>query len=458
MSLKPRLFGTDGVRGVAGEYPLDRAAVVKLGGALGVVLARDALSRRPEVVLGADTRESGPWIARALATGLREAGAEAVYTGVITTPGLAFLTRHHGFAAGVMVSASHNPFQDNGIKVLSTAGLKLAEPVELAIEQAIEEFREIPPHDEELETQPSLIDEYLDFLASLARADGWPSGIRIVADCANGSASHLAPVLFERLGVKARLINARPDGRNINLASGSLHPETMAADTRSYGAGLGIAVDGDADRSIFAAPSGRVLDGDHVLFAMAPYLEAHSLLKGRAVVGTVMTNLGLEISLGARGISLRRTPVGDRFVLEEMLRSGINLGGEPSGHIIFSDVSTAGDGFVTLIEMLRLIAVTGRTADDLVRDYTPFPQLIRNVAVEEKPPLESVPEVAAALARCKNDLQGKGRVVLRYSGTEPLARVMVEGERPDAVEQHAAEIAAAIEKTLGHHARFPEVR
>lgn len=452
MPLEPQLFGTDGVRGLAGEYPLDRPTVVKLGGALGVLLARDAASRRPEVLLGADTRESGWWIARALATGMREAGAEAVYTGVITTPGLAFLTRHHGFAAGVMVSASHNPFQDNGIKVLSTAGLKLAEPVEVEIEKAIEDFREVPPEDQELRARPGLIDEYLDFLISLARADGWPSGIRIVADCANGSASHLAPALFERLGVKARLINARPDGRNINLASGSLHPEAMAGETRSAGAGLGIAVDGDADRSIFAAPSGRVLDGDHVLFTMAPYLEARSLLKGKAVVGTVMTNLGLELALGERGISLKRTAVGDRFVLEEMLRSGINLGGEPSGHIIFSDVSTAGDGFVTLIEMLRLIAATGKTADDLVRNYTPFPQLIRNVVVQEKPPLESVPEVAAALARCENDLQGRGRVVLRYSGTEPLARVMVEGEQPAAVEQHAAEIAAAIEKTLGNHA------
>lgn len=450
MSLKPRLFGTDGIRGVAGEYPLDRPTIVKLGRALGVVLARDVASRRPEVLVGIDTRESGRWIARVLAAGLRIAGAESIYAGVITTPGLAFLTRHHGFAAGVMVSASHNPFQDNGIKVLSAAGIKLEERVELAIERTISRLQEVPTGDSELKAAPGLVDEYLDFLASLALSDGWQTGFRLVADCANGSASHLAGKLFDRLGIEASLINASPDGRNINLNSGSLHPEAMARDTRSAGATLGVAFDGDADRSIFAATDGRVLDGDHVLFAAAPYLDGMAMLKGRAVVGTVMTNFGLELALRDRGIGLKRTAVGDRFVLEEMLRSGVNLGGEPSGHVIFSDISPAGDGFVTLIEMLRLIAASGASAADLVRNYTPFPQLIRNVTVRAKPPLESVPEVAAALARCQDDLEGRGRVVLRYSGTEPLARVMVEGERPEPVERHVTAIAAAIEKTLGN--------
>lgn len=447
MTEKRELFGTDGVRGVAGEYPLDRETIAKLGTALGTVLAAEARSRRPEVLLGMDTRESSPWIARALAAGLAASGAEVVGAGVITTPGVAFLTRHHGFAAGVMISASHNPFQDNGIKVFSGAGSKLPEAVELEIEREIKDNHLPQVGEGEIKIEPGLLDEYLDFLASLAPSVS--RKIRLVADCANGSASAIAPKFFERLGIEARILNAGPDGRNINLQCGSLHPECMAAETRAAGVDLGVAFDGDADRAIFAAPSGRVLDGDHVLYGCAPFLQERGQLRGAAVVGTLMTNLGLELSLSQRGIGLKRTAVGDKYVLEEMLRSGINLGGEPSGHIIFSDASLAGDGFVTLLQMLRVLSATEKSVDESMRGYEPFPQLIRNVRVAEKPPLESVPEVASALARCADDLQGRGRVVLRYSGTEPLARVMVEGERAAAVEHHAAEIAAAIERTLG---------
>ncbi|MGH9404056.1 MAG: phosphoglucosamine mutase [Terriglobia bacterium] len=447
MSEKPQLFGTDGVRGVAGRHPLDRETVAKLGMALGVVLASEARSRRPEVLLGRDTRESSPWIARALAAGLRASGAEVAGAGVITTPGVAFLTRHHGFAAGVMVSASHNPYQDNGIKVFSGAGAKLPEAVEIEIEGVLKNIAPSSFGDKEIETTSSLLSEYLDFLASLAPPES--QRFRLVIDCANGSASSIAPEFLKRLGIEARVLSADPDGRNINFNCGSLHPGKMAAETQSSGADLGVAFDGDADRAIFASRSGRVLDGDHVLYGCAPFMKQQGQLKGDAVVGTLMTNLGLELSLRERGIDLKRTAVGDKYVLEEMLRSGINLGGEPSGHIIFSEVSMAGDGFVTLLQMLSLLSVTGQPADELMRGYEPFPQLIRNVRVTGKPPLESVPEVASALARCADDLQGRGRVVLRYSGTEPLARVMVEGERAAAVEHHAAEIAAAIERTLG---------
>jgi phosphoglucosamine mutase len=452
MSEKPHLFGTDGVRGVAGRYPLDRETVVKLGGALGVVLASDAWSRRPEVLLGQDTRASSPWIARALAAGLRAAGAEVAYAGVMTTPGVAFLTRHHGFAAGVMVSASHNPYQDNGIKVFSGEGTKLPEPEEVEIERALKSFPAAASVEAELDFTPGLREEYLSFLESLAPSGNHISSLRLVVDCAHGSASAVAPGFFGRLGIEARILNASPDGRNINLHNGSLHPAAMAAETHSSGADLGVAFDGDADRVTFAAQSGRILDGDHVLYASAPFMKERSQLKGGAVVGTLMTNLGLEISLHAHGIGLRRTAVGDKFVLEEMLRSGINLGGEPSGHIIFSDVSTAGDGFVTVLQMLRLLSVTGEAADELMRDYRPFPQVIRNVRVKRKPPLESVPEVASAVARCQDDLENRGRVVLRYSGTEPLARVMVEGEPASAVEHHATDIAAAIEGSIGERA------
>lgn len=447
MAEKPELFGTDGVRGIAGKYPLDRETIGKLGMALGIVLASEARSRRPEVLLGQDTRESSPWIARALAAGLRASGAEVAGVGVITTPGVAFITRHHGFAAGIMISASHNPFQDNGIKVFSGAGAKLPEAVEIEIEDVLKNIAASNLGDEEIKTEPSLLSEYLDFLESLAPPNH--QKLRLVADCANGSASALAPQFFKRLGIEARVLNASPDGRNINLNCGSLHPEQMAAETRSAGADLGVAFDGDADRAIFASSSGRVLDGDYVLYGCAPFLEGRGELRGAAVVGTLMTNLGLELALSERDIGLKRTAVGDKYVLEEMLRSGINLGGEPSGHIIFSDASLAGDGFITLIQMLRLLSATGSPVEELMRGYEPFPQLIRNVRVAEKPPLESVPEVASALARCEDDMQGRGRVVLRYSGTEPLARVMVEGERAAAVEHHAAEIAAAIERTLG---------
>lgn len=446
MSKRLKLFGTDGVRGVAGDFPLDRETVAKLGMAIGRVLASD--HRASEILLGQDTRESGSWIAQALAGGLRTAGARVLSAGVITTPGVAYLTRRHSFAAGVIISASHNPFGDNGIKVLSSTGTKLPESVEMEIENALGRLgAPAPVGGAEIETRNDLLAEYVDFLASLAPP--MPKKIRMVVDCANGSACAIAPQFFERLGIEARLRSASPDGRNINLNCGSLHPERMAEETRVSGADLGVAFDGDADRAIFAAPSGRVLDGDHVLYGCAPFLHGRGELAGSAVVGTLMTNLGLELALAERGIALKRTAVGDKYVLEEMLRSGINLGGEPSGHIIFSDASLAGDGFITLLQLVRLLFSSKKPADDLMRGFRPFPQLIRNVPVASKPPLESIPEVAAALSRCREDMRDRGRVVLRYSGTERLARVMVEGERASAVEHHASEIAAAIERTLG---------
>ncbi|HEX5483974.1 MAG TPA: phosphoglucosamine mutase [Terriglobia bacterium] len=449
MLRKPQLFGTDGVRGVAGRFPLDSETVGKLGRALGLILMRENSSSRPEVLLGEDTRESSPWIALRLAGGLRASGVDVAHAGVITTPGAAFLTRHHGFAAGVMISASHNPFGDNGIKVLSSAGTKLPESLELEIEETLENLPDSEISEPDLKSSPALLDEYLKFLESLVPASNHLSRFRFVVDCANGASSAVAPEFLRRLGVQTRILNAEPDGRNINRECGSLYPRQMAAETQSFQADLGVAFDGDADRAIFATRAARVLDGDYVIFAMAPFLQSQNALKGGAVVGTLMTNLGLELALKKRAIGVKRTPVGDKFVLEEMLRSGINLGGEPSGHIIFSDVSIAGDGMVTFLEMLRLLSETGASADELMKGYRPFPQLIRNVRVKEKPALESVPEVAEALAHCRAELGDQGRVVLRYSGTEPLARVMVEGEDAATVEHHTAEIATAIERTIG---------
>ncbi|MGH9431532.1 MAG: phosphoglucosamine mutase [Terriglobia bacterium] len=453
MQEKPKLFGTDGVRGVAGHYPLDRETVSRLGWALATYLARQNQSSPLRVVLGEDTRESSAGIAQSLGSGLATGGAQAVHVGVITTPGIAFLTRHHPFSAGVMISASHNPYEDNGIKVLASEGVKLPEAAELEIEDhlarapsKIGAWKEESP-----ETARHLVDDYLDFLQSLAPGRAQLSPLRMVMDLANGAACRVAPAILRRLGIEVRILNDQPNGRNINMNCGSLYPEAMARETRAFHASLGVAFDGDADRAIFAGPTGRIYDGDYVLFAMAPFLKAQQSLQGDAVVGTLMTNLGLEIALRAQGIGLRRTPVGDKFVLEEMQRSGINLGGEPSGHIIFSDLSLAGDGLITMIEVLRMLAETGRNLDELAGGLRQFPQVIRNVRVRQKPPLESLPGVSVALEACRSDFEDRGRVILRYSGTEPVARIMVEGDDADRVNHHAAQIAGAIEAEVGAH-------
>jgi phosphoglucosamine mutase len=451
MGNKPELFGTDGVRGVAGHYPLDRETVWKLGSAIGRVLRKEFSTRPLRVVLGEDTRESSAGISRALAAGLRSTGLEVTYAGVITTPGVAFLTRHQGFAAGAVVSASHNPYEDNGIKILSSSGLKLSESVELEIEQALNSAAppDAPASEPPLAPSPELLNDYVDYLLRLVAGSARLSRLRLVVDCAHGASSRVVPEILGRLGIEARILNAAPDGRNINLECGSLHPEIMARETKAAGADLGVAFDGDADRAIFATRQGRIADGDHVLYACAHHLHERGQLKGPGVVGTLMTNLGLELALARRGISLKRTAVGDKYVLEEMLRSGINLGGEPSGHIIFSDISLAGDGLITLLRILRLLDETGASLEDLVRELKQFPQIIRNVRVREKPPLESIPAVAGAVADCQREFGERGRVVVRYSGTEKVARVMVEAEEAEAVERHAARIASAIESNLG---------
>jgi phosphoglucosamine mutase len=293
------------------------------------------------------------------------------------------------------------------------------------------------------------VEEYVDHLVSLIPAGLDFSRYRLVVDFAHGAACRVAPLLLARLGIKPHALNAEPNGRNINLHCGSLHPEMMVETTRTLGVDLGVAFDGDADRAVFATREGRLADGDHVLYALAPFLARHGNLKGGAVVGTLMTNLALELALGRESIGLKRTAVGDKYVLEEMLRAGISLGGEPSGHIIFADLSLAGDGMITLLEVLRLLAETKKSFGELLRGYQPFPQLIRNVRVRGKPPLESIPSVAQAITECCTELGERGRVVVRYSGTEPLARVMVEGAEARAVEDHTARIAAAIEAALG---------
>jgi phosphoglucosamine mutase len=451
MTDRPQLFGTDGVRGVAGEPPLDPATIWKLGSAIAAVLGTEPAPRARCAVLGEDTRESSGWISRTLAGGLRASGMAVTYAGVITTPGVAFLTRHHGFAAGIVVSASHNPFEDNGIKVLDSTGMKLAESVEVAIERALAETDAVPAPGSESPLEPArnLHEDYLDFLVGLAGEQSCLTGLRVVADCANGAAWRVAAEVLDRLGVTAHVLNAAPNGRNVNLGCGSLHPEHMTERTKSLAADLGVAFDGDADRAIFSTSAGRIIDGDHVLYACSRRFDEQGKLRGRSVVGTLMTNLGLEVALARHGIGLKRTAVGDRYVLEEMMRSGISLGGEPSGHIIYADISRAGDGLITMLQMLRLLAETGQSLESLMEGLRPFPQLIRNVRVREKPPFESIPNVAEAIAASRREFGERGRVVVRYSGTEKLARVMVEAEDAAAVERHAGRIAESIAAAIG---------
>lgn len=451
MAPNPKLFGTDGMRGVAGHYPLDSTTVRKVGKVLGGLLKKLDGAGRPRVLLGEDTRESSCGISQDLAAGLKASGGDVTYAGVITTPGVAFLTRQLGFTAGIMVSASHNPYHDNGIKIFASSGLKLSEAQEIEIEAELERqqsYEELIPA-QPLVAEPALLDQYVRYLQTMQ-----PKGLPLpkgplVVDCAHGAASRVVPGLLKSLGIEARILNVSPNGRNINHLCGSLFPQSMAQETRSSGAHMGVAFDGDADRAIFATADGRIADGDHTLYAVAPFFERNHRLKGHTVVGTQMTNLGLEIALERFGIGVKRTAVGDKYVLEEILGSGYNLGGEPSGHIIFADLSLAGDGIITLLQVLRLVAETGTSFTELVSGLKQFPQLIRNVPVLEKRPFDSLPEVMRVIDTCRNEIGQRGRVVVRYSGTERLARVMVEAEDADTVERQTTRIASAIELAIG---------
>jgi phosphoglucosamine mutase len=443
-----KLFGTDGVRGVAGRPPLDPATIAALGMALAEALAGDGLADKP-VLIGMDTRESGPWIAAQVAAGLFARGIQSRFAGVITTPGVAYLARTGGFAAGVMISASHNPFEDNGIKVFAATGYKLPDDEEQAIENTI--FQLLPEiEDAKASTALSVdfdIRPYLDFL--LSTLGTLLGGMRIVLDCGNGGASALAPELFREAGANVAAINAEPNGRNINLESGALHIEGLRQKVLETGADAGIAFDGDADRAIMVAGSGRVVDGDATLLIAARRMQADGHLKGNMVVSTVMSNLGLEKALERLGISMDRTPVGDKYVLEEMLRRDAALGGEQSGHVIFREYATTGDGMLTALKILETSARESRTLDELTADFTVFPQKLVNVRVGRRKPLDELPRVAAEIKCCEEELNGSGRVVVRFSGTEPLARVMVEAAERDQVERWTERIADAIRGELG---------
>jgi phosphoglucosamine mutase len=442
-----QLFGTDGIRGVAGEYPLDPATVFAFGLALGQRAAAEQAS--PEILIGADTRESGPWIAELVAGGLEQAGARVRYAGVITTPGVAYLTRTGPFLAGVMISASHNPYQDNGLKVFAHNGFKLPDGEEHLVEQEILRLRDdgVTPKPARLAAEGEWERRYLDFLASLAT--GRMDGVKLAMDCGNGASYRLGPELFRRLGAEVITLSAEPNGRNINLRCGTLHVEGLREAVLAAGADLGVAFDGDADRAIFVARSGKVMDGDAVLLVLARAMKAAGHLTEDTLVSTVMSNLGLEKALEGSGIRMVRMPVGDKYVLEEMVRLGASLGGEQSGHVILREYATTGDGMLTALRVIETSLRAGAGLDELTADLRVYPQKLVNVRVREKKGLTELPAVAREIEHVETAFAGTGRVLVRFSGTEPLARVMVEGQDAQQVEIFSARIADAIRRTMG---------
>ena len=452
-----QLFGTDGIRGVAGEFPLTKQSTYLIGRALGHDLLRN--KPRAQAVIGQDTRESSRWIADRVAEGLAAVGVDVHSAGVITTPGVAYLARSRQMAAGVVISASHNPWTDNGIKVFSGDGFKLTDERELAIEKEIFALLQNPASADDTALKvprPSLPGEaelrhsYIKELAGSVKCD--LSKLRVLVDCANGAAAAEAPELFRTLAIQATFIHVTPDGKNINEHCGALHPETLGkqvAEARGR-FDLGVTFDGDADRALFCDAQGRVVNGDAVLLATARDMHAGATLKGDTVVSTTMSNMGLEIALRNSGIRMLRANVGDKYVLEEMLKTGATLGGEQSGHIIFRDGdSTTGDGLLTALRLMDIIIRSKKPLAELVADLKVFPQKIQNVRVREKVPFAQVPTVQDAIHSAERELDGKGRVVVRYSGTEALARVMVEAESEAKMQSITASIAGEIQKALG---------
>jgi phosphoglucosamine mutase len=456
MSEIRQLFGTDGIRGVAGEFPLTQDSVYWIGQALGHDLLRGNAKAR--VIIGQDTRASGQWIADRFLQGLASVGVETRSAGVITTPGVAFLARSQKFDAGVVISASHNPWTDNGIKVFSGTGYKLPDARELAIEKEI--FARLqsgtgtaPQAQTEISSLPgeqSLRHTYVEWLTR-GIATG-PDNLRVAADCANGAAAAEAPELFKTLKIKTTFLHCAPDGKNINEDCGALHAETVARFVRERPGefDLGVTFDGDADRALFCDAHGEVVNGDAVLLLAAREMQSRGTLAGGTVVATTMSNMGLELALKRSGIKMLRANVGDKYVLEEMQRVGATLGGEQSGHILFRDGdATTGDGLLTALRVLEIMVRTGKPLADLISDLKVFPQTIRNVRVRQKTPLAEIPAVAAAMAAAESELAGNGRVVVRYSGTEALARVMIEAESKEQMNRLAKSIVDAFQAAIG---------
>ena len=465
-----RLFGTDGVRGKAGRYPLDVPTVRRFGAALTRALRRDDESVR--FLAGLDTRESGSWIERELGAGIRSQGGALTSAGVIPTPAIAYLTPRMGYTAGVVISASHNPFEDNGIKVFSGTGEKFNQGLEEQIESIVADSSwspaeaghadlcadAVPGFGPAAVEQIDYRSEYISRLLQILRPDERHGSVRIVVDCANGATTTVAPRLFRELGFDARYIGCEPDGRNINLRCGSTSPEFLARTVVDGDYRLGIAYDGDGDRVIFIGADGHIVDGDALMLMCARQMKAEGRLKGDAVVATVMSNIGLEVALREAGIDTVRCAVGDRHVMEEMMKRGLSLGGEQSGHVIFSEYLFTGDGLATSLNVLRTMAATGRELADLASDLTTFPQVLMNVHVERKVDLKTIPEVAKVLSSVESRLAGNGRLLVRYSGTEPLLRVMLEGLDEGDIRRWGQEIIDAVKEHVKPQSPKPKTQ
>jgi phosphoglucosamine mutase len=457
MTQTRQLFGTDGIRGVAGEFPLTNDSVYLIGRALGHDLTRT--NAKPQVVIGQDTRESSRWIADRLWEGLAAVGVQVRSAGVITTPGVAYLARSQKLDAGVVISASHNPWTDNGIKVFSGDGYKLPDAHELAIEKEIFALLHDADALPEADSTPSIASlpgeselrhAYVRWLAGNVTTD--LSRLRVAVDCAHGAATAEAPELLRALMVEAAFLHSAPDGQNINESCGALHPETVARFV-SENPGkfdLGVTFDGDADRALFSDAEGRVVNGDAVLLLAAREMQSRGALANATVVATTMSNMGLELALKRSGIRMLRADVGDKYVLEEMQRAGATLGGEQSGHILFRDGdATTGDGLLTALRVMEIMVRSGKSLAELMGDLKVFPQVIRNVRVREKTAVAQIPAVQTAIRDAERELDGLGRVVVRYSGTEALARVMIEAESKEQMDRLAASIVGAIRTALG---------
>lgn len=444
-----KLFGTDGMRGESGVFPLDKITIEIVGKSLAKQFT-EKTGKPPRFIIGRDTRESGEWIENAFCTGALSENAECESAGIITTPGVAFLTKYFDFDAGIVISASHNPFNDNGIKIFLPDGKKLDEATERAIEKDIFDVSSITLNQEESSNSSRASEfhnAYLSYLKS-GFSDLNLENLKIVVDCANGAASELAPPLFKSFGADVSAINCAPDGRNINKDCGSLHLEHLQKKVLEEKADFGAAFDGDADRALFVDEQGNLVDGDATLWIIANFLQSHGKLKNNAVVATVMSNIGLEIALKSKNIELLRTAVGDKYVLEELLKSDSAVGGEQSGHIIIPNKSLVGDGMMTALFLLEAMFEKKKTLSEMTKGFSRFPQILVNVKVAEKKPFEEVAEIAEASKQIENELDGKGRLLLRYSGTENLARVMIEGKNQPEIEAQANRLAEIIKTSL----------
>jgi phosphoglucosamine mutase len=444
-----KLFGTDGIRGEAGNFPLDEATIYTIGQSLTRQYA-EKLGRKPRFITGRDTRESGSWIEKAFHAGVHAENGEAVSAEVITTPGVAFLTKQFDFDAGIVISASHNPFQDNGLKVFLPSGKKMDEATEREIEKDIFNSQPLAVSSNQL-VDNSRANEfqnaYLDYLAESFKLLSL-KGFRIVIDCANGASSNLAPRLFERFGAEVIAIHNSPDGKNINANCGSTHIEDLQAQVIEQKANFGVAFDGDADRSLFVNEYGEFVDGDITLWAMAQHLQSHNKLNNDTVVATVMSNIGLEIALKSKNINLLRTSVGDKYVLQSLIETQSSVGGEQSGHIIFPERSLVGDGMFTALSLLETLSETGKSLSEISHGFESFPQILVNVKVSEKRQFEEVAEIVEAAKKIEAELGSNGRLLLRYSGTENLARVMIEGQNQTEIERQANWLAEVIKNAL----------